>query len=194
MGDPNPEQYDDEPESGEEPPDPEHVRAAKMHEASKDHPDFDALPFKIGDPVMDAAQGRPMIVLERLQQTVAEWSEANNYDLTENYGNSRFGADADEPVYVTAYVSDVSSQPSKTYTFPQSRLRLIETHRAEPELRRVYDAVAVDVLRRLFGAIDCEGSDNLLGNVASGQFDAGLVAEARELADVDERFGGDDAE
>lgn len=133
---------------GEKPPNPEHVRKAKMHEASKHHPDRDAVPFRIGDPVMDAAQGRPMVVLERPDQTVAEWSDANGYDLTENYGNQKFGVGENEPVYTCRYVSDVSGDPGKTYTFPQSRLRLIDVHHAD-DGRRVYDRVAVDVLEAL---------------------------------------------
>ncbi|WP_162562394.1 hypothetical protein [Salinigranum rubrum] len=87
--------------------------------------------FQIGDPVMDAAQGRPMVVLDAPDETVADWSDANGYNLTSNYANSKFGCTDDEPVVECVYVSDVRSEPSKTYTFPVSRIRLIDVHHAD---------------------------------------------------------------
>ncbi|MFW6152999.1 MAG: hypothetical protein ACOC42_01430 [Halobacteriota archaeon] len=105
-------------------------------------------PLKVGDPVMDAAQGRPMVVLETPGETVETWSQANNYDLTDNYGNSKFGVDPDEPVVVSRYVSDVSSDPGKTYTFPRSRLRLIDVHHADDGWR-IYDRIAFDILESM---------------------------------------------
>jgi len=45
--------------------------------------------IQVGDVCLDLTQGRPVHVVEDLQQTAAEWSEANNYELCENYGNDR---------------------------------------------------------------------------------------------------------
>lgn len=169
------------------------------------HPDADALPFRIGDPVMDAAQGRPMVVLDVPPQTVAEWSGDTGYDLTENYGNQKFGVHPNEPVVTCRYVSDVSGDPGKTYTFPQSRLRLIDVHHADGG-RRVYDRVAVDVLRAVFVAAfkqdkhdGRDPSDGWTGYVHDAMAAANLPTDekthvvaklARELADVDATIGG----
>ena len=134
-------------------------------------------PYQVGDPVMDAAQGRPMVVLDAPNQTVAEWSEANNYDLTENYANSKFDAVDDEFVVRCAYVFDVRSEPSKDYTFPVSRVRLIDAHHADDGMR-VADRVAVDFLERLFGAaLDHDHTPTVAGVAA-------LVAEAGVNEDV----------
>ena len=149
-------------------------------EATKhsDTPSTDATnPFCTGDPVMDAAQGRPMVVLNAPNQTVAEWSEANNYDLTENYANSKFDAVDDEFVVRCAYVSDVRSEPSKDYTFPVSRVRLIDAHHADDGMR-VADRVAVDLLERLYGAAIDHDHTPTVADVAA------LVAEAGVDEDV----------
>lgn len=110
-----------------------------------------ANPYRLGDPVMDAAQGRAMIVLDAPEQTVAEWSDANNYELTDNYANAKFDADPEEYVVECVYVSDVRSEPSKTYTFPASRLRLIDAHHAD-DGPRVADRVLEEVSEALFTA------------------------------------------
>jgi len=110
-----------------------------------------ANPYRTGDPVMDCAQGRAMVVLDAPDQTVAEWSDANNYELTENYANGKFGAYDAEYVAECVYVSDVRSEPSKTYTFPASRLRLIDAHHADDGMR-VADRVIAQVSEALFTA------------------------------------------
>jgi hypothetical protein len=107
--------------------------------------------YQIGDPVMDAAQGRPMIVLDAPDQTVAEWSDANGYDLQENYANGKFDPAPDEAVVECVYVSDVRSEPSKTYTFPVSRVRLIDAHHAD-DGDRVAERVRLELLGDLMAA------------------------------------------
>ena len=145
-------------------------------------------PFHKGDPVMDAAQGRPMVVLDAPNQTVAEWSEANNYDLTENYANSKFDAAADEFVVRCVYVSDVRSEPSKDYTFPVSRVRLIDAHHADDGMR-VADRVAVDLLKQLFGAALDHDHTATVADVAALVAEAGVDDEVaslgQELAEAD---------
>ena len=144
--------------------------------------------YKVGDPVIDAAQGRPMVVLDAPNQTVAEWSEANNYDLRENYANSKFDAAADEFVVRCAYVSDVRSEPSKDYTFPVSRVRLIDAHHAD-DGKRVADRVAVDLLERLFGAaLDCDHTPtvaDVAALVAEAGVDDEVASLGQELAEAD---------
>jgi len=112
-------------------------------------------PYQVGDPVMDAAQGRAMIVLGVPNQTVAEWSNDNGYDLLENYANAKFDPSPNEGVVRCAYLGNVRSDPSKDYTFPVSRVRLIDAHHADDGDRiadRIADRVAVDVLSAVFGA------------------------------------------
>jgi hypothetical protein len=121
--------------------------------ADDDAPQYDQ-PYRIGDPVMDLAQGRPMIVLDAPQQNVAEWSNNNDYDLLDNYANSKFQPHASEPVVTCVYVSDVRSEPSKTYSFPVSRCKLIDAHHADDGPRvadRVLATFAEDLLETAAG-------------------------------------------
>lgn len=150
--------------------------------------------YHTGDPVVDLAQGRPMLVVAVPEQTVDEWSEQNNYDLTGNYANSKFDPDPEEGVVETVYLGDIRSEPSKTYTFPVSRVALIDVHHAD-DGRRIYERVARDVLERLFGEIiepnEKHEADWVGERLEQAGVDPDLVAEARELADVEQRFGGD---
>lgn len=152
--------------------------------------------YHVGDPVVDLAQGRPMIVLDAPDLTVAEWSDANGYDLQGNYANGKFGPADDEAVVECVYVSDVRSEPSKTYTFPVSRVALIDAHHAD-DGRRVYERAVRGVLAAMFAvAADAVERDpveslHLIAEAATG--DADLVDEARELAGVERTIGGDDA-
>lgn len=164
--------------------------------AAETEPESVANPYRIGDPVMDAAQGRPMIVIDAPDETVATWSESNDYDLTANYANEKFGASTGEPVVECIYVSDVRSEPSKTYTFPASRLRLIDVHHAD-DGRRLYDRVARDLLEAVFAAA-MQADDVALDTVVrlsrrAGVVDPSAIDEARELADIAMGLdGGDD--
>lgn len=151
-------------------------------------------PYHIGDPVVDLAQARPMVVLDAPEQSVAEWSGDNGYDLTENYANAKLGVAPDECVVRCAYLSDLRSEPSKDYTFPESRVALLDAHHAD-DGRRIYDRVAVDVLTRVFlGAWYIRNGLNADDTVEAAAEEAGfegLLSEARELADVELRFDGD---
>lgn len=152
-------------------------------------------PYRIGDPVVDLAQGRPMVVLDAPAETVAEWSEANGYDLLSNYANGKFDPEPDEPVVECVYVSDVRSEPSKTYTFPSSRVALIDAHHAD-DGRRLADRVAVRVLERVFDSMHRfeQVSDDQIDAVARhiAEVDRDVVDEAQELAEIEREFGGDD--
>jgi len=147
-------------------------------------------PYRVGDPVMDGAQGRPMIVLDAPEESVAEWSERENYDLLDNYANSRFDPTPDEAVVECVYVSDVRSEPTKTYTFPVSRVKLIDAHHAD-DGRRVYDRVVRDVLEQLFAATG-DAVESELTTAATELFGMDVTDAAKELADVDETIQADD--
>lgn len=152
-------------------------------------------PYKIADPVVDLAQGRPMVVLEAPNQTVSEWTEENSYDLKSNYANDKLDTDSDDYVVRCVYVSDIRSEPSKDYTFPASRLRLIDVHHAD-DGRRVYDRVAVDLLEAMFAHAlgrneDLEAAWLQELAVAVG-VDADAVDEAWELADVAQTIGSEE--
>lgn len=143
--------------------------------------------YQRGDPVVDLAQGRPMIVLDAPDQTVADWSSANDYDLTDNYANGKLGATDAEPVVRCVYVSDIRSEPSKDYTFPVSRVALIDAHHADGG-RRIAERVTQDVLEAVFIAMHSHppiDSDDIDAVVSALDYDADLVDEARELADVE---------
>jgi len=149
-------------------------------------------PYQIGDPVMDAAQGRAMIVLDAPNMSVTEWSNHNGYDLEGNYANAKFNPDPYEAVVECVYVSDVRSEPSKSYTFPVSRVVLIDAHHADGGAR-IADRVTEQVLEGLFANLAGDGSDEFIATLAN---DAGINAEtidrARELAAVEQEVAADD--
>ncbi|MFC6763576.1 hypothetical protein [Natrinema soli] len=142
--------------------------------------------IKLGDVCLDLAQGRPVHVVTDTGQTVAEWSEANNYNLLDNYGNSRFDATNDDRVFDVVYCSNLKSRPSKTYAYPESRLGRIESEAADAG-RQVADRVVVTVLEELFerAATDDDGAVTVLEHYATDVGYEDEAAEARELAEVD---------
>ena len=167
-----------------------------------DEPEGVPSEIQVGDVVLDLCQGRPMQVIGDPQQTAAEWSGDNGYDLLDNYGNSRLGADPNDRVFECVYVGSIKSEPSRDYTFPESRLARVEVESAD-DGRPVADRVRVETLEALFTmATSLDGdwsiepeswSDAVAKLVTSaGSIDDDLVDEARELAEVDAVVGGDD--
>jgi len=151
-------------------------------------------PIQVGDVCLDLAQGRPVHIVEDLQQTAAEWSDANNYKLCENYGNDRLGATDDDAVYEVVYCSNAKSEPSKTYAMPESRLLRVETEAADGG-RPVADRAARNVLESLFAAAhhdDAPDTDALKTLAYSAGIEMALVDEAAELADVERTVANDD--
>jgi hypothetical protein len=164
--------------------------------------------IQIGDVALDLAQGRPVHVVDDTGQTAAEWADANDYELAENYGNARLGASDGDRVFDVVYCSSAKSEPSKTYAFPESRLLRIETEAATEDGRAVADRVTVDVLERvlltvlrqsngssdefhwLIAQLDAAFDDDILGDAVE------LAESARELevTDPPERDGGDTEE
>lgn len=128
--------------------------------------DSSVQPYRIGDPVIDLAQGRPMVVVDAPQQDVHDWSEANDYDLQGNYANSRFGPALSEPVVECVYVGDIRSEPSKTYTFPVSRCKLIEVHHAD-DGRRLADRIAAELVDDILEAAAAVDGPPAVGRVAA---------------------------
>jgi hypothetical protein len=152
--------------------------------------------YHIADPVVDLAQGRPMVVVDAPDLTVAEWSDLNDYDLRGNYANGKFDPAPDEAVVECVYVSDVRSEPSKTYTFPVSRVALIDVHHAD-DGRRLYQRCAVAVLATVFTLAHEQGNGQgdeveWLRETLPMAFGEDIVGEAWELADVEQTIGGED--
>jgi hypothetical protein len=151
-------------------------------------------PYQVGDPVVDLAQGRPMIVLEAPETTVEEWSNSNGYELADNYANTKLDTYPSMPVVRCVYLSDIRSEPSKDYTFPTSRVALIDAHHAD-DGRRIHDRVQRDVLEQLFDAAYRSGGDqtvSVLEALAQDAVGKDLTAEARELASVDHTISTSD--
>lgn len=159
--------------------------------------------FQLGDPVVDLANGRAMVIVEKLADRVDEYDE---YDLEDNYANERLRVSPADPVYGTEYVASVGSEPSgprygdPPYAFPSSRLGR-PTIESVDGIERVYEMVARDVLERLFveaagdagryaSALDdpAEVLDSIAGAALE---DRDLVDEARELADVEQTIATD---
>lgn len=129
--------------------------------------------IQAGDVALDLTQGRPVHVLEDTGQTAAEWSEANDYALCENYGNSRLDAAEGDRVYDVVYCSSANSEPSKTYAMPESRLLRIETEVADDG-----EAVADRIKRELLADLFAEAH-----HVGNGDLTAALKAVASTVCD-----------
>lgn len=109
--------------------------------------------LQVGDVALDLAQGRPVHVLEDTGLTAAEWSELNEYELCENYGNARLDAAPEDSVFEVVYCSSIKSEPSKTYAMPESRLVRVETEAADggrPVAERVREALLTDLLAEAY--------------------------------------------
>lgn len=157
---------------------PEHIREADSTDS--DQPvDPLADDFETGDPVIDLANGRNMVIVRRVADRTDTHSERENYDFLSNTGNERLRTSPADPVFECVYVNSVASTPSKTYDFPSSRLGRPE-YDAPDGVRRVRDQVAIEVLESLFEAIaEPEG----LASVAKiAGIDPSAVDEARETA------------
>lgn len=150
--------------------------------------------IRVGDVCLDLAQGRPVHVVEDTGQTAREWSEANDYELTENYGNSRLNTTPADRVYDVVYCSSAKSEPSRTYAFPESRLLRIETEAAD-DGRPVADRVAVDILEAMFQRALARNEDIEAVWLKELAVDVGLdtdaVDEAWELADISQTVAPD---
>ena len=154
-----------------------------------------------GDVCLDLAQGRQVHVINDTGLTAKEWSEQNNYELTENYGNSRLGARDDDRVFDVVYCSNIKSEPSKDYAFPESRLARVETETADGG-RPVADRIRLDVLETMFQrakSVDedptCDPPETFVESLRllAGQACVPLLDEAEELADAS-RFGGGESD
>lgn len=156
--------------------------------------------FEIGEPAIDTATGRSVVIVDRAADRTDDHSDAEGYDFLENYGNQRTRARAADPVYTAVYVSSIQSKPSKSYDFPSSRLGRPEYENVDG-VDRVYEMVARDVLEQLFVGASAVGLDALAVESTRGALqrialeagvDEDVVDEARELAEVETDFGGDD--
>lgn len=153
--------------------------------------------FRIGDPVIDLATGRSMVVVEHLADRVDEY---DGYDLLGNYAAQRTRVSPADPVIGCIYTSSIQSEPSgprhgdPPYAFASSRLGRPTIESVEG-YDRVYDLVARDVLERLMiGArefyvdkkVTGRPGDLVLKHAALGAgFDENLVEEVRELAEIE---------
>lgn len=139
--------------------------------------------IRIGDVVIDLAQGRPMQVVDAYDWDAAEWSDRNDYDLTENYGNARLGAEPSDAVFECVYCSSLKSEPSNSYAFPESRLARVETE-AGYDRFRVQERIRVQAFADLLAeAADHEIYEDLQDVIAQV---AGTpkMADARDLAET----------
>ena len=160
--------------------------------------------FEIGDPVVDLANGRNMVVVDRAADRSDDWTEANGYDLLGNTGNDRLRARAADPVFTCVYVASVGSEPSKTYDFPSARLGRPRYENAGDDVHRVYQLVARDVLDRMFQKAFETTGDEELGGIPPvdvletlarfADLDDDVVDEAFEMADAEVNFPPEDAE
>lgn len=149
--------------------------------------------FRIGDPVIDLATGRSMVVVEHLANRVDEYED---FDLLGHYAAQRTRVSPADPVIGCIYTASIQSEPSgprhgdPPYAFASSRLGR-PTIESVDGYDRVYSLVARDVLERLLahrfhvdpGALD--DTDNVVYRLAiEAGLDDELVEEAHELAEI----------
>lgn len=145
-------------------------------------PQMTERPLRVGDVCLDLAQGRPVQIISDPDQTAAEWSESNNYDLVGNYGNSRLGATEEDAVFDVVYVSNLKNQPKKSYAFPESRLGRIEVEAAEEAISSIQEEILFDFLVALIQ----EGQERDLTDLIpalDALLDPETVQAAEEVAD-----------
>jgi len=150
---------------------------------------------EIGDVALDLAQGRPVHIIADTGQTADDWSEQHNYDLVDNYGNSRFGATADDRIYDVVYCSSAKSEPSKSYAMPESRLLRIETEAADdgpPVIERIQRDLLADIMGLYYGADDADRIDSLAQRARVAGMSDDMVEQAQELADIEHTVAVDD--
>jgi len=149
--------------------------------------------IRLGDVALDLCQGRPVVVIGTFDYDAGEWSERNDYDLvSDNYGNQRLGAAPTDAVFEAVYCSSAKSEPSRSYTFPESRLLRIEHEAATDDGERLQTRLTRQVLADLFAAANAEDVDTL-GGIATAAFDESLARDALELAETRSAVTGEDA-
>jgi hypothetical protein len=149
--------------------------------------------LQVGDVALDLTQGRPVHIIEDTGLDAATWSERNDYELTDNYGNDRMGAAPDDRVFEVVYCSSLKSEPSKTYAMPSARLARVETEAAD-DGAPVADRIRQDLLADLLAEarrLEADGIAEAIEAIAAAVTDEETVGIARELADVEQTIGGE---
>jgi hypothetical protein len=144
--------------------------------------------IQVGDVVLDLAQGCAMHVLEEYDGTAAEWSAANGYELTENYGNDRLGASDGDAVFECVYCNAINSEPSKTYAFPESRLARVETEAAD-DGRPVAQRVMVELLAHIRKEMLWRHDDDDILDKGLKTFSAAGLSAARHVGMSEDAIG-----
>lgn len=149
------------------------------------------LPIEPGDVCIDLTSGRTLHVMSKAADRADEWSRENNYELCENYGNERLGAQPSDTVWTCVYANSIQSEPSKDYAFPESRLARVETERATSSDYRVQDEIrfqfAVDLLR-FAEIVDEAGKDTIIATL--NEHNSALATAATEYVEAG-RIGTD---
>lgn len=165
----------------------EHIGYLREEPEPKDPLAHDLRP---GDPVVDLATGRNLIVVRRTADRSDEFDERQSYDFLGNYGNERLRAQPADPVYECVYVAGLGSKPTKSYDFPSARLGRPRYENVDG-VRRVYDEVTEDLLRRMFRVaegLELSSPDEVevLSAIAGAAgVPTELIEEAGELAEID---------
>src|SRR6056297_2460428 len=148
--------------------------------------------IRVGDVVIDSAQNTKCYVVDLAADSVAEFNEQSSLDEPiEEYGcNPLFGPSPDEPVWSVVYLKDnVKSTPGATYDFPESRLARYAVEEANGDLRRIQDALVIDVLEQLFATAAPSNTPSDRTELVDLALHAGipqdLVDEAVELPELE---------
>jgi hypothetical protein len=150
--------------------------------------------LSIGDVVYDLAQGSKMQVVGHAADSVAEYSDREDFDLASYKCHPQLRVSEDEPVYTCVYLPDsLKSSVSGTYDFPESRLARCPVEEANEDLNHIEREFLDEFLTTLAEASVHEGQETATAQVVRRAFGDGAAGLFTELQDT-EKLGGDDSD
>lgn len=135
-------------------------------DGGRDIPHFEVADSEIstGDPVVDLASGKSLIVVGKSSKTVGEHPKTRSDNSAE-----MFGADPEEPVFSCVFLPDGEKvrPPTKTYAYPESRLLRYPIENATDYSGGVQMWLRVAFLEELADGVRRSGNDALRRDLRS---------------------------
>lgn len=143
--------------------------------------------IKIGDVCHDLVERGKLLIVGKAADTVAEYRDAENFDLAGYKSHPLLHVSDDDPVYTGVYLpKNPTTEFSGTYDFPASRLARIPVEEASEEVRPPQHGLIQLVLEMLFvaGVQEHDLNPKVLPEIAvDAGLDGDVVADAKELAE-----------
>lgn len=158
--------------------------------------------LKVGDVAIDLVKRGKLQVVGKAADSVAEYTDREDFDLAGYKSHPLLNVSDDEPVYTCVYLPDEPTVSlSGTYDFPESRLARVPVEAANQDLQRLQTEIVVNVLATMYDEAFQRDANYEDGGVTTSFEDAldqcwppGLPedvrSQAKELAEA-RRFGED---